>query len=75
MAHLPELAKIVKCDGTEELTNQLRQEVTLDTTVRNFAILSPKLASSMASTGTGGSRVDILFEVIKELKDLKFVGL
>ena len=73
VAHLPELVKIVECDSTDELVNQLKQEVTVETSVRNFAILSPKLASSMASTGTDGSRVNILFEVIKELKDLKNV--
>ena len=72
--NLPEMTTIVECDNVDELRNKLEQDETSETAVRNFVILSPRLASSMAGIGTDGSRLEILFGIIQELKDLKFVG-
>ena len=71
---LPDLSKLVDCESEEDLKAQLELEETSETTVRNFAILSPKLASSMASTDTEGSRIEMLLRTIQELKDLKLVN-
>ena len=71
---LPELAKIVECEDVDEIKDLFTNEALLATTMRNFVVLSPKLASSMASSGTESSRVEMLIEVVKELKDIKIVG-
>ena len=68
---LPELAKIVECEDVDEIKDLFTNEALLATTMRNFVVLSPKLASSMASSGTESSRVEMLIKVVKELKDIK----